>query len=112
VERKERTVVKWLAGNDTGISSRSLAFEFLGERAHDIDAPADPSDLGRCLRLIALVPEIRACVDSLGAKHPRWKHAAENWDRWAESMADEVGIDWSKGHIATKTYRLMTGAAP
>jgi len=29
------------------------------------------------------------------------------WDKAAECMDAEVGIDWSKGRSAPKTYKLM-----
>jgi hypothetical protein len=37
----------------------------------------DPDDLGRCVRLIARVPEVRECVDRLGRKHEGWAKAAK-----------------------------------
>lgn len=100
----------WLHGDDTGISSKSLACEFLGMPNTWVLAPADPADLGRCLRLIALAPEVRACVDSLANRHECWRRAAAVWDAIAASMAEEVGIDWSRGQSAPKTYELMKQA--
>lgn len=103
-------LIQWLASDDTGTSSKSLAFEFLGVTPSRIDAPHDPADLGRCLRLIAKIPEVRGCVDSLGKKHRRWAMAAAVWDEIAACMADEVGIDWTKGRRAERTYEMMKGA--
>ncbi|MBN8901376.1 MAG: hypothetical protein J0H57_10120 [Rhodospirillales bacterium] len=106
-------VLDWLAAGDTGISSECLAYEFLGAEkkgAFGIRPPADPSDLGRCLRLIARVPEVRKCVDNLGLKHEGWAKAAAVWDDIASLMEDEVGIDWSKGLSAPKTFKLMKAA--
>lgn len=109
----QQLVLQWLADGDTGVSSESLAFEYLGTVRggySGIDAPHDPADLGRCLRLIKRVPEVRACVDSLAKKHSRWNKAAPAWDDIAKCMEDEVGIDWSKGRSAPKTYELMKAA--
>ncbi len=106
-------ITEWLASGDTGISSESLAFEFLGtdRKGHfGVGYPHDPADLGRCLRLIARVPEVRPCVDSLAQKHDGWAKAAKGWDHIAASMEEEVGIDWSKGDRAPKTYELMKAA--
>lgn len=103
-------VIEWLAGNDTGVSSKSLAFEYLGTANSRIDCPRDPADLGRCLRLIEAVPDIRKCVDSLADKHPRWALAAKVWDKIAASMRDEVGIHWDKADKAPITYKMMKGA--
>lgn len=106
----QQKVLQWLAGDDTGISSESLAFEFLKIEKKDkwgCRPPFDPADLGRCLRLIKLVPEIRKCVDSLAIKNDGWKKIAPHWDELSKSMEDEVGIDWSKGKRAPITYDLM-----
>ena len=106
-------IMAWLASGDTGISSESLAYEFLGQTRggrSGAGTPSDPSDLGRCLRLINLVPEVRACVDYLALKHDGWKKAAKCWDAITDSMIDEVGIDWSKGRSAPKTYDMMKKA--
>lgn len=103
-------VIEWLAGDDTGASSKSLAFEYLGKAYNRIDAPYDPDDLGRCLRLIKAVPEVRQCVDSLALKNTRWARAAKVWDAIAQSMADEVGIAWEKGQRAPLTYKIMKDA--
>lgn len=105
----QEKVIDWLASGETGNSSKSLAFEYLGSAYSRIDAPHDPSDLGRCLRLIDKVPAVRKAVDALALKHPRWAIAAKAWDEMAQSMENEVGIDWSKGKRATKTYNLMKG---
>jgi hypothetical protein len=106
-------VMEWLASGDTGISSESLAYEYLGteRKGHfGVGHPHDPADLGRCLRLIARIPEVRSCVDRLAAKREGWAKAAKVWDRIAASMEEEVGIDWSKGDRAPKTYELMMAA--
>lgn len=106
----EKKILEWLSSNDTGISSKSLAFEYLGTLNNNVDAPRDPSDLGRCLRLIKIVPDVRKCVDSLATKHLRWAKAAKVWEQIAKSMEEEVGIDWSKGERAAKTYTMMKEA--
>jgi len=106
----ERKVLEWLANGDAGISSESIAFEYLGIEYKNCHPPRDPSDLGRCLRLIQKVPEVRNCVDTLATKNERWAKAAKVWDVIADSMAEEVGIDWSKGMNAIRTYNLMKDA--
>ncbi|HAU29837.1 MAG TPA: hypothetical protein DCW68_07005 [Rhodospirillaceae bacterium] len=66
--------------------------------------------MGRCLRLIKIVPAIRQCVDTLADKHSGWKKIAPAWDAISASMEVEVGIDWSKGKNAPKTYKMMREA--
>ena len=41
---------------------------------------------------------------------PGWAGLVARWDKIAGSMADEVGIDWSKGESAPITYALMQQA--
>lgn len=111
LEQNKKKVTEWLFSDDTGLSSLALASEYLGvdnRRQHYV--PSDPSDLGRCLRLISIVPAIRNSVDSLAEKHPNWKKAAEVWDEITVSMTREVGIRWDKGHTAPETYELMKKA--
>jgi len=110
MKRRERKIIEWLANGHTGISSKSLAFEFLGVTYEYCHPPRDPSDLGRCLLLIESFPEIRNCVDTLATKNEHWAKAAKIWDAAARSMDQEVGIDWSKGREAKRTYYLMKDA--
>ena len=106
----ERKIIDWLANGRTGISSKSLAFEFIGVPYSDCHPPRDPADLGRCLLLIKTIPEVRKCVDILATKNEHWAKAAKVWDVIADSMEKEVGIDWSKGRMAKRTYYMMKNA--
>ena len=84
------------------------AAAFLGAPIERGNHPHDPDDLGRCLRLMKLVPEIReGFVERMSALSPEWQALAERWDEIAASMEAEVGIDWSKGRSAPRTYGLM-----
>lgn len=93
---------EWLNGTDTGSSSRALAHEAAGMTG-DTSHPHDPSDLGRCLRLIARVPEARAAVDALAEKNPYWKALAPEWDNLKALYISEM--DDPKG--GRKTYAAM-----
>lgn len=109
-DHDRKKVMEWCFSSDTGISSERLAAEFLGveyKRRWGSTTPSDPSDLGRCLRLIELVPSVRSAVDSLALKSERWAKAAAIWDDITQMMKDEVGINWENGKSAPKTYELM-----
>lgn len=99
-------VFKWLAGRDTGLSSKAIASHMTCGWCDGTYPPADPADLGRCLRLLERFPEWKARMPEM-AKYKDWKNLIARWDEVAQSMADEVGIDWSKGRSAPKTYDLM-----
>lgn len=78
----EARIVGWLSTNDTGASSECLAYATLGHGRPRYGAmePADSADLGRCLRLIHRIPEVRATVDLLAAQHAGWARLAPHWD--------------------------------
>lgn len=113
-ESIERRALAWLCGDDTGASSKALCRHMLGLPESNVwrsdwSYPSDPSDLGRCLRLLALIPEWDERIGEM-AQHGRyWVAIAERWHEVAERMRQEVGIDWSKGRKAPRTYALMQG---
>jgi hypothetical protein len=102
-------VSRWMAGGDTVISSVCIAQTALGN--YDVLRhawpPADPSDLGRCLRLLKLIPELRDAAFPRLRYDPQWAKLIAKWDELAAMMEEEVGIDWSKGGSAPKTYKFM-----
>lgn len=106
-----KAAMSWLAGGDTGISSKCLLQAATGNfgdlRWLDTSPPYDPSDLGRCLRMLQILPWVRPLAWPVLLGDKRWKPLLENWDKLAECMESEVGIDWSKGRNAPKTYALM-----
>jgi hypothetical protein len=112
--KKQMAVLEWLNGSDRGLSSEALAHCYLGNKRPNVTfgwcAPGDPADLGRCLRLVRLVPDVRECVDELAALSTAWARVAPVWDELAALMEGEVGIDWSKARRAPRTYAAMKGA--
>lgn len=104
----KQKVLEWLANGNTGTSSKSIAFEFLGVQKDDIDAPYDPSDLNRCLELLAIAPEAKEVLSSLAARNKRWQIACDNWDKMTKMFSDEVGIGWkNRSKRAADTYQFM-----
>jgi len=96
--------------DDTGISSQSIVAVMTGcdlGKVKNLSAPHDPADLGRCLRLLERFPEWKPRLKLMAGVNERWAKAVECWDEIGVSMADEVGIDWSKGQKAPNTYKLM-----
>jgi len=97
---------RWLNGNDTGMSSQAICSHMItGECTGSY--PYDPSDLGRCLRLLEKFPLWRLRLPEMAAYGPVWAIYVDRWDELHSMMADEVGIDWSKGHRAPQTYAFM-----
>ena len=103
-----RAAVQWVSAGDSGQSSMRIWAHMTGtERDSFRDWPHDPADLGRCLRLLANVPEWRVRIGEMAAYGPQWGALAARWDELHASMRDEVGIAWDKGRRAPKTYALM-----
>src|SRR4051812_45875580 len=46
----------WLKNGDTGISSLTILEVMTGHTAERTDTPLDPSDFGRCYRLLKVMP--------------------------------------------------------
>lgn len=100
----------WVVGRDTGCSSQAIWANMMGAGKPAYWGwfhPLDPADLGRCLRLLRLIPEWRERMPEMAQHSPEWAALVERWDDLAAMMEDEVGIDWSKGKSARRTYDAM-----
>jgi hypothetical protein len=100
----------WFVSGDTGISSKCIAAVMAGVPGDDIPdqyTPSDPADLGRCLRLLELFPEWNERMPEMAKLNEDWANILPHWNDAAKMMAQEVGIDWSKGRSAPKTYNFM-----
>lgn len=76
-------VLRWLTGDDTGMSSKYLASISLGLSKEEISYPCDPSDFGRCYRFLdkCINPEKWEKILSIAAvKSVHWKKIFDNWD--------------------------------
>ena len=75
---------RWLAGGDTGISSRTIWHVMMRQDWDDQtwgpDVPHDPSDFGRCVRLLEEFPAWRARMGEVCAAYPKWSGLVEAWD--------------------------------
>ena len=105
----EQLALEWALSDDTGSSSEAICRHMTGVgRGKDcFSYPSDPGDLGRCLRLLEIVPEWKPRMQEMAAHGPGWSGLAFKWDNLAQMMTEEVGIDWSKGGRAPKTYHAM-----
>lgn len=106
-----RIALDWLLNSDdTGLSSKAIARHMLGLPEGGYGAwayPCDPGDLGRCLRLLVNIPEWKPRIHEMASHGPIWAALVARWDDLAASMEAEVGIDWTKGKSAPRTYELM-----
>lgn len=77
----EQRAIAWLLSEDTGTSSTSILAHMLGEHYEDVDAPHDPSDLGRCVRLLALFPAWVPRMGEMAKYGPAWAGLVEDWQK-------------------------------
>lgn len=103
----EKRALEWLFSRDTGASSKAICAHMLGTSGQFSSYPSDPSDLGRCIRLLELIPEWKSRIQEMAVHGPGWAGQVKQWDSLVDSMADEVGINWGKGDRAPITYNAM-----
>ena len=99
-------ILRWLLLGETGSSSMAMAscFAGIGDRT---SSPCDPADFNRCLMFLQAVPDARSRLDQLKSLSLAWARLVERWDEIEACFLDEVGLGWSKGRNAPKTYTLM-----
>jgi hypothetical protein len=106
----EKRIGEWITSDGTGISSCAIVAIMMGADPAKMgrkDAPRDPADLGRCLRLLELIPEWKPRMHEMAKLGGRWPAAVKCWEEISACMDAEVGIDWSKGLSAPKTCDMM-----
>lgn len=106
-EEQKTIALNWLFGDDTGLSSRAICSHMLGLDFSSGSYPSDPSDLGRCLRLLQLIPDWKARINEMSIYGTGWSGLVKKWEQISESMLDEAGINWEKARSAPITYNLM-----
>ena len=80
---------KWIMSNDTGISSKTIWGVMMGSITNSKDTvneffcsiPADPSDFGRCYRLLLLIPEWKTDLQKVADIFPKWQPLIDNWEK-------------------------------
>jgi len=95
METLERKVLAWLASRDTGVSSKVLAFASVGltEKLDDLCYPWDASDLGRCIRLVESIPEVRLTFPVVCRISNKWCNIIDHWDELVELYNHEHASD-------------------
>lgn len=71
-------LLEWSLGGDTGSSSKAMLKASLKKTNGDV--PHDPSDFGRCYRLLQAVPELRGYFPQMKANCPMLTPYLDSWD--------------------------------
>lgn len=97
------TPIDWLLSGDTGTSSKTICAVMTGSKMGvSPDLPYDPSDFGRCYRLLALFPEWRNRLPEVAEQFPIWRPMVEAWSELTALYEEE-----SNGSYAPKLYKRM-----
>jgi hypothetical protein len=80
------TLYQWLKTGERGISSETMVEHLTGfpclSPHFGPSHPLDPSDFGRCMKLLNAVPELRLRLDEMRTLSPVWNALVDNWDRF------------------------------
>jgi hypothetical protein len=75
------TPEQWIVSNDTGSSSITIWAVMMGVAPQYPGIPYDPSDFGRCYRLLQNIPEWRDRLHEVAQAYPAWGPLVENWEK-------------------------------
>lgn len=100
----------WFHGNDCGMSSQTIAVAMCPALApalpHGPYIPSDPSDVGRCVRLLELAEKHGQSfdMDVVALRFPVWRPLVARWpDIVAAYRADVAAeAEWSKARWTRK----------
>lgn len=110
-------LLEWLASDDTGLSSRAILAHLTGDpvvaamNKYHWDYPRDPSDFGRCVRLLDIEPSFRACIGEMANICPEWAALATHWGELEALYSEELAEGTGKSPRLYKRMReLIEGA--
>jgi hypothetical protein len=98
----------WARGRDTGISSGTIYAVITGHASPCgwRDIPHDPSDFGRCYRLLELFPQWKQRLGLVAAAYPAWKPFVREWDKLTQMYEKAI---LTPKEPATEMYEFMQG---
>lgn len=94
----------WICGNDTGMSSKAIWAHMQGVGGDLSSYPSDGGDLGRCLRLLALIPEWGPRIGEMATVSAYWAALVANWP---ELKALHAQDEADKSGRPSRTYKRM-----
>ncbi len=99
----------WRRNGDTGVSSETIWSVMTGQEVSHHGIPYDPSDFGRCYRLLKIMPSWRAKLPLVAERHSEWAPLVAAWDELTALYEDELenGPIERGTRMAPKTYARM-----
>lgn len=107
---RAKKIGEWLMSDDTGLSSKYLAGILLAADSEVVDRinyPHDPSDFGRCLRLVRLL-DCRDEIEVMSYVSFEWDAVVRNWDRWAELYDQAERTDGKSTELYWEMVEALT----
>lgn len=83
----------WADGPDAGISSKTIVRAITGAsviRWRMEGVPLDPSDFGRCVRVLERFPELKPQLHVVAEKYPEWRGLVDAWPELEALYAEEL----------------------
>lgn len=81
-------VLQWFANGRVGASSRTIALAGVGIQHPSPVEPSDPSDLNRCMEMLASCPSIS--LESVVKMYPWYKPFVDNWSELVSMHENEA----------------------
>lgn len=96
--------LNWAMGDDKGLSSETIFAVMTGVNYNRSMTPSDPSDFGRCYRLLQKFPQWKKRLHEVSYRYSSWKPFVENWSKLEELWEEEA----KNGFLSCpKLYKLM-----
>lgn len=94
--------LSWEKCRDTGLSSLAIMRHAQHAVAGPTDHPLDPSDFGRCYRLVKRFPDACRGVRALSLRSKKWLALGNHWDELTALYEEEL-----PSGVGTKLYERM-----
>jgi hypothetical protein len=94
-EPRPMSPTEWRNGRDTGISSLTIYSVVTGfPSPHECyNPPRDPSDFGRCYRLLKLFPDWLKSMPAVADRYPAWKPFVREWEKLTTMYEKALATD-------------------
>lgn len=69
----------WLSSRDTGISSKTMLSAITGIPVGCCDIPYDIADVGRCVKMLRALPDLRSQLSKVIEVHNHWMPFIDCW---------------------------------
>jgi len=106
MNKVEKKALNWLSKGDVGLSSMTIFHHLIGTEKFNIDIPHDPSDFGRCYRLLKEVPEWNNRLHELKSLSKKWSNLIDNWSKLTEMYEKNLETNFNN-HKEIGMYEFM-----